>query len=92
MDLIRYARGARSCYFEARFRCERCGKVVKNLYERPCTFSGEDCGLLKGWYGSPTQRDDPAQQFERSQVWRFVATVAFLVGLFAVGWIRRTLS
>jgi hypothetical protein len=91
MDLIRYARGARSCYFEERFRCERCRKVVTSLYLRSCGLSAEDCGLMRGWYGGPTERD-AAPTFERSQVWRFVATVAFLVGLFAVGLIRRSLS
>jgi hypothetical protein len=91
MELIRYAQGARSCYFEERFRCETCRKVARNLYQRPCALSAEECGLMQAWYGAPTERD-ATPTFERSQLWRFVATVAFLAGLFAVGLVRRALS
>ena len=89
MDLIRYARGARSCYFEERFRCTTCRTVVHDLHRRPCALPVEDCALMKGWYGAP----GAAQKSERfrSQVWRFAATVAFLAGLFALNWIGKRL-
>ena len=91
MDLIRYARGARSCYFEERFRCTVCRVVVRDLYERPCAVPAEECGLTKGWYGAPTPQQDSARASEtfRSQVWRFVALMTFLIGLFALNWIGK---